>query len=510
MSFWEILLWTSLASLLTTLLGGLYAMGTFRARRPREPPLDKGFIPWLGYAINFKKDPVQFLQRMRKKHGDVFTVLVGGNYLHFVMDPHTYRHIVKEPKNKLDFYMFASVIVFNAFGFHSSECHHKIVQTFSNKYLSGQNLSTLNQVMMANLQKVLFHRQEQKRSWQQDGVLHFSYRNMFQAAYLTLFGTEPEGGVEKKDALKENELTHYGEMFEAFQRFDRFFPQMAFSLLDPLGKRETQRLKNIFWDILSLEKVYQKDNISSWVLEQDKRMAEVGMTEKVRTRFLFLLLWASQANTGPATFWILVHLLKHPEAMEAVREEVDEALREAGQEVKPGCPIGNVTLSALKTPFLESAIEETLRLKTSPFLFRSVMQDTDIKTSDGREYTLRKGDHLLLFPFLALHMDPEIYPDPHVFKYDRFISPNGTKKEFYKDGIKLKHSTMPFGAGPSMCPGRFFAMSEMKIFVILMLTYFDMELVKKEEEIPAIDARRYGFGTAHPSHDIQFRYRLRF
>ncbi|KAH0627642.1 hypothetical protein JD844_003663 [Phrynosoma platyrhinos] len=102
-------------------------------------------------------------------------------------------------------------------------------------------------------------------------------------------------------------------------------------------------------------------------------------------------------------------------------------------------------------------------------------------------------------------MDPEVHPDPHTFKYDRFVNP---KKQFYRYGGKLKQYIMPFGAGHSICPERSFAINEMKIFVILMFTYFDMELVNPEEEIPPVEESSYGFGTVKPSHDIQFKYQL--
>ncbi|CAI5789185.1 7-alpha-hydroxycholest-4-en-3-one 12-alpha-hydroxylase-like [Podarcis lilfordi] len=507
MNFWETALCAFLASLLAILLGWLYTVGAFRKRRPKEPPLDKGFIPWLGHAIKFKKNPAELLEVMRKKHGDIFTLLVGGNYIHFLADADSYEPILKESPDKLDFDKFGSMIVLNVFAFQPTDSHHHILKKISKEYLRGKGLAVLNQVMMEKLKTVMFHSQESgehKRQWQQDGLLYFSYKTIFQAAFLALFGTDPD-----KENAKENTLTQCGEFFANFQKFDHLFPQMALGILDPQGKKDTERLRNFFWDNLSVEKICKKDNISKWIAVQDQQMAEIGMTEKMRTQFMFLLLWASQANTGPAAFWVLVHLLKYPEAMKAVWEEVDRVLRETGQEVNPGSPIIDVSLETIKTPLLDSTIEETLRLKVSPFLFRSVMQDIDLKMSDGREYIFRKGDQLLLFPFLGLHMDPEIYPDPHTFKYDRFLNPDGTKREFYKNGKKLKQYTMPFGGGPSICPGRFFAVTELKMFVILMLTCFDMELVNAEEEIPPVDGSRCGFGATHPSHDIKFRYRLR-
>lgn len=43
-------------------------------RSKKEPPLDKGLIPWLGHALEFGKDASKFLNRMKRKHGDIFTV----------------------------------------------------------------------------------------------------------------------------------------------------------------------------------------------------------------------------------------------------------------------------------------------------------------------------------------------------------------------------------------------------------------------------------------------------
>nr|XP_060639451.1 7-alpha-hydroxycholest-4-en-3-one 12-alpha-hydroxylase-like [Anolis sagrei ordinatus] len=508
MNFWETVLCASLASLLAIILGGLYAIGAFRKRKPKEPPLDKGFIPWLGHGITFKKTPFAFLTAMRKKHGDIFTCLVGGNYLHFVLDPCTYGPLTRESENKLDFHAFATIISGNIFDFQASKALDKVAK-MNSKYLKGKELAALDHRLMEMLQTMMLRCQQPKegeRSWQEDTLFHFSFKTIFQAAFLTLFGTEPQS----QENIKERELKQCGEIFEMFIEFDCFVPQMAFGMLDPSGKKKAERLRNIFWDLLNVEKVYEKENISTWIVKQDQNLAEIGESDGIRTRIMFLFLWVSQVNTGPAVFWILAFLLKHPEAMKAVRDEVDRKLREVGQEVKPGSPSINVTLDMMKTPLLDSAIQESLRLRVSPFLFRGVMQDTEVKMANGKTYILRKGDALVLSPFIALHMDPEIYPDPHVFKYDRFVNPDGTRKEFSKNGKTLRHSILPFGAGHSMCPGRYFAVNEMKIFVILMLTYFDMELVNPEEEIPPVKDSSYGFGTLKPSCDIRFKYRLRF
>lgn len=70
-----------------------------------------------------------------------------------------------------------------------------------------------------------------------------------------------------------------------------------------------------------------------------------------------------------------------------------------------------LTLPAL---LADSVLSETLRLTAAPFITREVMADLALPMADGREFSLRRGDRLLLFPFLSPQKDPEIYTDPEV------------------------------------------------------------------------------------------------
>ncbi|NXS42496.1 CP8B1 hydroxylase, partial [Balaeniceps rex] len=510
MVLWVMLLCTLTASL----LGGFYLLGVFRRRRPDEPPLDKGTIPWLGYVLDFRKDSSEFLKRMQRKHGDIFTVLIGGHYFTFVMDPFCFGAIVKESRSKLDFRTFASKLVLRVFGYKPTEATHSITHALSMKHLMGDGLTVMTQAAMENFQKLMLFNLssgEEKRAWQEDNLFHYCYNIVFRAGYLALYGTEPHQGADNKEKANEQDRIRSNKLFHEFRKYDSLFPRLAYAVLSPKDKIEAERLKRLFWSMLSVKKTCQKDNISGWISDQDQLLAENGVPEYMRDRFMFMLLWASQGNTGPTAFWLLLYLMKHPEAMKAVKGEVDKVSRESGQEAKPGSPPINITRDMLnQTPLLDSALEETLRLIAAPILVRAVLQDTSLKTSSGTEYTLRKGDRVALFPHISVQMNPEIHPKPHEFKYDRFVNPDGTKKDFYKNGKKLKYFNMPWGAGVSICPGRFFATAEIKQFVFLMLSHYDLELVNGEEEIPAIDVSRWGFGTMQPVHDIRFRYRLRF
>lgn len=53
----------------------------------------------------------------------------------------------------------------------------------------------------------------------------------------------------------------------------------------------------------------------------------------------FAFLWASVGNTIPATFWAMYYLVRHPEALAAVRDEIDHLLQSTGQKKGPNYDI---------------------------------------------------------------------------------------------------------------------------------------------------------------------------
>ncbi|XP_044539639.1 5-beta-cholestane-3-alpha,7-alpha-diol 12-alpha-hydroxylase-like [Gracilinanus agilis] len=498
--------------LVSSVLVALYALGALRQRRAKEPPLDKGPIPWFGYTWHLSKDASSFLKKMQGRYGNIFTLQVGGRYITFVTDPLSFDAVLKENKSKLDFSNFASQLVFKIFKFRGPKDHEKALKSHSTKYLMGSNLTMMTQAMMDNLQVLLQELDAGVKSglqeWKQDGLYKHCHNIVFRAGYLTLFGKLPTSG--KSEHIQD--LLRSQKVFEEFRKFDRLFPRAFLSALHPKERQEMKRLRHFFWDILSPQQILEMDNVSTWIYFSQQHLADSGVSDIGQSQNNLVLLWASQGNTGVVAFWALLFLLKNPKALKAVREEAEGILRKMGKEKRSaGVPV-NVEYSMLQqTPVLDSVMEETLRMVVAPFLTRSVMQDMTLKMDDGREYALRKGDEISIFPYLFLHMDPEIHPDPTTFKYDRFLNPDGSPKvDFYKQGKRIKSHILPWGAGTSLCPGRFFALNEMKMFVFLMVVQYDIELVDQEVEIPPIDVKRWGIGAMQPIYDVPFRYRMRF
>ncbi|XP_029381191.1 7-alpha-hydroxycholest-4-en-3-one 12-alpha-hydroxylase-like [Echeneis naucrates] len=477
-------------SFLAALIGWLYLIGVFRVRRPGEPPLDKGFIPWLGHVLEFRRNTLQFLERMRKKHGDVFTIQLGGFYVTFLQDPLSFGTFFKESREKLDFRKFAQHLVRRVFGYETIEDDHRILQMANNKHLMGDGLEVMTQAMMANLQNLMLHNNTdscaKESAWTEDGLFMYSYNIVFRAGYLALYGNVPHNSERSADMAKEKDRDESEALFYEFRKYDQLFPDLAYGVLPPKKRVDARRLMEFFWESLSLQKLRTKDSVSGWIWDIQRGKEEMGLSEEMINRY--------------------------PEALAAVKGEVDTVLRENGQKIQRGGPLINLTRTMLtQTPVLDSAVEETLRLTAAPLLTRAVLQDITLKMADGREYLIRKGDRMAMFPYSSVHIDPDIHPEPRSFKYDRFLNPDGSKKTtFYKAGKKVKYYTMPWGSGVSKCPGRFFATNELKQFIFLMVAYYDFELLNPNEEVPELNQTRWGFGTMHPTRDVRFRYRLRY
>jgi len=141
-----------------------------------------------------------------------------------------------------------------------------------------------------------------------------------------------------------------------------------------------------------------------------------------------------------------------------------------------------------------------------------------------KAHFLRKGDNLCLLTQIG-HHDPAIFANPSTYQFDRFI-PERTGEagpglgatgdsvagvaisRFFLHGHELRHPLIPFGASSSMCPGRFLAMYEVRMFVLAMLWHFEIE-VEPATPPPSTDKGRVGTDVPPPLAKLPFRYRPR-
>ncbi|MGL6109287.1 MAG: cytochrome P450, partial [Rubrivivax sp.] len=114
-------------------------------------------------------------------------------------------------------------------------------------------------------------------------------------------------------------------------------------------------------------------------------------------------------------------------------------------------------------------MHETMRLKpVGPFLPLQALHDTvvgDVAVPAGSVViSLLRHDSV----------DDAFVPEGKAFKPERWLGEGGLSPG------SAKRISMPFGAGPRMCPGRYLALQEMKMVLLTLLTRFDIDSVGTE------------------------------
>ncbi|XP_027859787.1 prostacyclin synthase [Xiphophorus couchianus] len=466
----------------------LLLLYTTRRRNKNEPPLDKGFIPWLGHVLEFLKDAGKFLSRMKDKHGDIFTVRVAGIYVTMLLDPNSFDGVLNDDTNSFDFSNRRGQLLKKIFNLQLPGYYPASERKWMEQHFHGVNQQKLNASMNAHLSNVMLKSFESRSpsEWREDGLFELCYSLLFRAGYLTLF--------ERRDDVD--------AVYEEFRKFDDLLTKLARGSLKREEKRVVATSQDRLWDLLSPGHVN-----GSWQQSYVQFLQEMGVDADMQKKAQLLQLWNTQCNAGPAAFWVLGFLLTHPEAMEAVKSEIRglPSLQDTSLQRRP-----LNQLESQSTPVFDSVLSETLRLTAAVMINRKVVKDKILRMANGKEYHLRRGDRVCLFPFLSPQMDPQIHEEPQMFKYDRFLNEDKTvKKEFYKDEKKLKYFTMPWGAGKNICVGKEFAVTSIKQFVFLFLTHFDLELCSPSSKLPPVNPSRFGFGMLQPDGDLRVRFRLK-
>ncbi|XP_078572908.1 cytochrome P450 3A8-like isoform X1 [Branchiostoma floridae x Branchiostoma japonicum] len=151
---------------------------------------------------------------------------------------------------------------------------------------------------------------------------------------------------------------------------------------------------------------------------------------------------AGYDTTATTMAFALYNLAVNQEAQDKVIQELDEVMREKDQ-------VDHEALQQMT--YLEMCIMETLRLHPPGAIFttRICTKDTTIQW-----LKIPKGMTVVI-PVLAIHYDPERWPEPKKFIPERFTAEEREKRDQY--------DWLPFGAGPRNCIGMRLAMMEAKI-----------------------------------------------
>lgn len=192
-----------------------------------------------------------------------------------------------------------------------------------------------------------------------------------------------------------------------------------------------------------------------------------GITDLQVAGNVFTMLLAGEDTTANTIAWMIDLLWRHPAALQRAADEVH---RVVGDSALP-------TFEQLaQLDYVEACAHETMRLKpVAPILALQAERDTQVG-----DVQVPSGTVLINLMRRDSVSDSHL-PRAAAFEPERWLAdgPAGAM------AASAKRTSMPFGAGPRMCPGRYLALLEMKMAMAQLLNRFDIAGVDTPDGEPA-------------------------
>ncbi|XP_046636787.1 cytochrome P450 4C1-like isoform X1 [Daphnia pulicaria] len=289
-----------------------------------------------------------------------------------------------------------------------------------------------------------------------------------------VMGTKMNAQVEDSDYVKA--VYRIGQVFvERFQKPWLKNPRI-FSL-SALGREHDQLLKTLHGFTENVIRKRQETFVKQTHLKIEAEEAEAGIRGKGKLPLLDLLLKVSDDGrvlsahdirqeidtfmsaghdtTSSLIGWFLYSMASNPECQETVFNELQDVFGESERD----CTQEDIP----NLKYFDCCIKETLRIYPSvPAFERNVQEDVKIG-----EYLIPAGTTLQCLT-LAIHRNPEFFPDPLAYKPERFFPEEAIGRHPY--------AYIPFSAGPRNCIGQRFALLESKVVLSSLLRRYKFEL----------------------------------
>jgi cytochrome P450 len=170
---------------------------------------------------------------------------------------------------------------------------------------------------------------------------------------------------------------------------------------------------------------------------------------------------AGHETTSNTLTWTLYLLSQHPEVEAKLHAEVDRVL--AGR---------TPTIADLpQLVYTRMVIDEAMRLYPAAWILarQSLAEDW------LGDYHLPAGQGLTI-PIFAIHRHPDFWPEPETFDPERF--------DPVQTASRHKYAFIPFGAGPRLCIGNNFAITEAQLILTMIAQQYQLRLQPGYRVVP--------------------------
>ncbi|MFY9589136.1 MAG: cytochrome P450 [Actinomycetota bacterium] len=420
----------------------------------RQPPEVSGALDD-GHLQELRHDPIGLLRRVRAECGNVGgfhladkpVVLLSGATANEV-----FFRASEEELNQAEAYpfmtpIFGKGVVFDAPPEQRQEMLHN--QSLKDKYMRGHAQKIANEV------------DDMVGRWGEAGnidLLDFFAELTIYTSSSCLIGKKFRDQLDRRFA----DLYHDLERgTDAIAYVDAYAPIESFRLRDAARVALVELVQGIMNARATGPAATDEDRDLLDVLIAVNESGKMRFTADEITGVFISMMFAGHHTTSGTAAWTLIELLRHPDEMKAVVEELDRLYAD-GQEV---------SYQALREmPLLESAIKEALRLHPPLILLLRVAK----QALEVGGFRIEPGTFVAASPAVSNRL-PEDFDEPDAFVPSRYLEPR-------REDLANPWTWIPFGAGKHRCVGAAFAMMQLKAIFSVLLRGWTFELTQPSEE----------------------------
>ena len=226
--------------------------------------------------------------------------------------------------------------------------------------------------------------------------------------------------------------------------------------------KKAKRLREIIGEIVRERKSENKNysDLLDMLLNSKYEDTGASLSEEQIIDELLIIIFAGHETTANTISWLLYLLSSNMEKLQKLTASLNSIS----------------ILDTVNNEYVKASINEAMRLYPAAWMTERVAIEDD----QFGKFSFPKNTIIIPF-FFGLHRNKNLWDEALKFKPERFI----TDPKIFKS-----KNYFPFGAGPRMCIGNNFAMTEMSFFLYLFLNKFEINATGQIPEMkPLITLR---------------------
>jgi sterol 14-demethylase len=420
----------------------------------KTPPILRGGLPYLGYALEFQRNPIGLLQRGQEQFGEIFSFLLAGSNVTFLSGAKANEAFFRAPDEQFsqkEAYQFMVPIFGKGIAYDTTPDRMSEQLGFIFPALREERMQAYAQ-LMADEAEAYFD--TWGKSGEVDLLTAMNELTVFIASRC-LIGHEFRQNLSTEFASLYHDLEG-GISLLAF--FQPYLPVPSFQRRD----KARVRMVGLISQIIANRRAGGNEGEDFLQTLMNARYADgTVLSDDNITGLLLTLLFAGQHTSAVLAAWTGILLLQHPQYLPLIMAEQQAVLGDGK----------SFSLEALRQLMvLERSIKEAERLRPPlVMLMRKILRDFEYNG-----YYVKAGGLAMVSPAVS-HRLSECFHFPNRYDPDRFTP---EKAEDHKS----PYSLIGFGGGRHRCIGQAFAYQQIKVIWSVLLRRFDLDLVHQTYE----------------------------